>query len=144
MTDDRGKTARSLFISDHLWEAFSSMAVEMGSDREALINQALYTFARLNGFLLAADLQKLVPRSALTDSGRDRARQYFEVTHYAGPAPVPLEAYVAEMNGLAGSRGYIDHDRLRQGEQLGRMRDQPLEPAQLVIEFRPGRRVAVR
>ena len=72
MTDDRGKTARSLFISDHLWEAFSSMAVEMGSDREALINQALYTFARLNGFLLPADLQKLVPRSALTDSGRLR------------------------------------------------------------------------
>src|SRR2546428_13153818 len=72
MTDDRGKTARTLLISDHLWEAFSSMAVEMGNDREALINQALYTFARLNGFLLAADLQKLVPRSALTDSGRLR------------------------------------------------------------------------
>src|SRR2546428_12930447 len=72
MTDDRGKTARTLLISDHLWEAFSSMAVEMGNDREALINQALYTFARLTGFRLAADLQSLVPRSAVTDSGRLR------------------------------------------------------------------------
>jgi hypothetical protein len=72
MTDERAKTSRTLLIADHLWEAFSSMAAEMGSDREALIHQALYTFARLNGFLLAADLQKLVPRSALTDSGRLR------------------------------------------------------------------------
>ena len=72
MTDDRAKTPRTLLIADHLWETLSSMAAEMGSDREALINQALYTFARLNGFLLPADLQKLVPRSALTDSGRLR------------------------------------------------------------------------
>src|SRR5438552_147635 len=54
-------------------------------------------------------------RYSLTDAGRDRARQYFEVNQYAGPAPVPLEAYVAEMRALAGSRGYIDHDRLREG-----------------------------
>ena len=54
-------------------------------------------------------------RYALTDAGRDRACQYFEVNQYAGPAPVPLDAYVAEMNALASSRGYIDHDRLRHG-----------------------------
>ena len=59
MTDDRAKTPRTLHVADHLWEAFSTMAVEMGSDRDALINQALYTFARLNGFLVAADLAKL-------------------------------------------------------------------------------------
>src|SRR5205807_5011397 len=59
MTDDRAKTPRTLMIADHLWEAFSTMAVEMGGDRDALINQALYTFARLNGFLVPADLQRL-------------------------------------------------------------------------------------
>src|SRR5258708_32098505 len=59
MTDDRAKTSRALIVADHLWEAFSTMAVEMGSERDALINQALYTFARLNGFLLPADLKKL-------------------------------------------------------------------------------------
>ena len=74
MSDDRLKTPRTLLIADHLWEAFSSMAEEMGSDRDALLNQALYTFARLNGFLVPADLAKLgiVPRTALTDSGRLR------------------------------------------------------------------------
>jgi FHA domain-containing protein len=74
MSNDRAKTPRTFLIADHIWDAFSTMAVEMGSERDALINQALYTFARLNGFLLAADLQNLgvVPKTALTDSGRLR------------------------------------------------------------------------
>jgi hypothetical protein len=54
-------------------------------------------------------------RYALTDAGRDRARQYLDINSYAGPAPVPLAAYVAEMNALGASRGYIDQERLRQG-----------------------------
>jgi hypothetical protein len=82
MSDDRVKTPRTLLISDHLWEAFATMAEEMGSDRDALLNQALYTFARLNGFLVPADLAKLgvVPRAALTDSGRLRIAPAPEVT----------------------------------------------------------------
>ncbi len=51
MTDDRAKSHRTLLVADHLWETFAGMAVEMGADRDALINQALYTFARLNGFI---------------------------------------------------------------------------------------------
>jgi FHA domain len=61
MTDDRRKNPRTLLVADHLWEAFSLMAVEMGSDREALVNQALYTFARLNGFLLPGDSKQPQP-----------------------------------------------------------------------------------
>ena len=82
MSDDRAKTPRTLLIADHLWEIFSAMAVEMGSERDALVNQALYTFARLNGFLVASDLKALgvmLPQSALTDSGRLRI----------APPPVP-------------------------------------------------------
>jgi hypothetical protein len=54
-------------------------------------------------------------RYALTDLGRDRARQYLEVNQYTGAAPVPLAAYVEAMRGLAAARGYIDRERLRQG-----------------------------
>ena len=54
-------------------------------------------------------------RYALTDVGRDRARQYFEMNQYVGPAPVPLASYVAEMRALQGRRGYIDRERLRAG-----------------------------
>lgn len=68
MSDDRAKTPRTLLIPDHLWDALGAMAAEMGSDREALVNQALHTFARLNGFLLPADLARL---AALLRSGGD-------------------------------------------------------------------------
>jgi hypothetical protein len=54
-------------------------------------------------------------RYALTDLGRDRARQYLEINQYTGAAPVPLEAYIAAMKALAASRGYVDRDRLREG-----------------------------
>jgi hypothetical protein len=54
-------------------------------------------------------------RYALTDLGRDRAREYLEINQYTGPAPVPLAVYVARMNLLAASRGYIDRARLRDG-----------------------------
>lgn len=46
------KTPRQIPIADHLWEAFDRMAEEMGSDREALVNQAMHVFARLHGFVV--------------------------------------------------------------------------------------------
>ena len=54
-------------------------------------------------------------RYALTDLGRDRARQYFEVSHYTGAAPVPLADYTAYMRSLIANRGYIDRERLKSG-----------------------------
>jgi hypothetical protein len=51
-------------------------------------------------------------RYALTDLGRDRARQYLDANQYVGPAPVPLESYVREMKAIAAARGYIDRTRL--------------------------------
>jgi len=54
-------------------------------------------------------------RYALTDVGRDRARQYLDANQYVGPAPVPLEAYVEHILAIRAARGYIDRDRLRAG-----------------------------
>jgi len=54
-------------------------------------------------------------RYALTDMGRDRARQYMEINQYVGPTPVPLADYVAEIRALQSRRGYIDRERLRSG-----------------------------
>ncbi len=54
-------------------------------------------------------------RYALTDSGRDRARQYMEVSHYVGAAPVSLARYVAYMTALQAARGFMDKERLRNG-----------------------------
>ncbi|HEY6909448.1 MAG TPA: FHA domain-containing protein [Myxococcales bacterium] len=68
MSDDRAKTPRTLLVPDDLWDALGAMAAEMRSDREALVNQALHAFVRLNGFLLPADVARL---AALLRSGGD-------------------------------------------------------------------------
>jgi hypothetical protein len=54
-------------------------------------------------------------RYALTDLGRDRARQYLDMNAYVGPVPVPLSAYVAAMHSLSATRGYVDRQRLQEG-----------------------------
>jgi hypothetical protein len=46
------KSVREVPIADHLWEVLERMAEEMGTGRDALVNQALHVFARLNGFLV--------------------------------------------------------------------------------------------
>jgi hypothetical protein len=66
-------------------------------------------------------------RYALSDAGRDRAQQYFAISRYVGPAPVPLPAYVAAMKALQASRGYLDRDRLRHGFSHLVVRDEMLE-----------------
>jgi hypothetical protein len=54
-------------------------------------------------------------RYALTDAGFERARQYLDINQYAGPAPVPLSSYVAQIRELAETRGFMDRERLRSG-----------------------------
>jgi hypothetical protein len=54
-------------------------------------------------------------RYALSELGRDRARQFLAGCQYAGPAPVPLAAYRTYMHVLRSARVDIDRDRLRRG-----------------------------
>ncbi|HUR33705.1 MAG TPA: hypothetical protein VM032_07905 [Vicinamibacterales bacterium] len=54
-------------------------------------------------------------RYALTDLGRDRARQFFDANQYVGPAPVPLDTYIGHVRTMMAARGYVDRDRLREG-----------------------------
>jgi hypothetical protein len=56
------RSPRQVAIADHLWDAFARMAEEMGSDRDALVNQAMHVFARLNGYV--------VPGSAAAEPAR--------------------------------------------------------------------------
>ncbi len=54
-------------------------------------------------------------RYALTDLGRERARQFLGLNQYVGPAPVSLDAYAGQIHVQAASRSVIDRDRLRNG-----------------------------
>ncbi len=101
MTDDRSKTPRTLLIADHLWDAFANMAMEMGGDRDALMNQALYTFARLNGFLVPSDLQRMsAPPPPSKESSRPR------------PAPPGPPTLMAVSEDRHGSRSHGNPDRV--------------------------------
>jgi hypothetical protein len=53
MEPNPSRPARKVAIADHIWNAFEQMSESMGSDRDGLINQAMFMFARLNGFLEA-------------------------------------------------------------------------------------------
>jgi hypothetical protein len=53
-------------------------------------------------------------RYALTDLGRDRARQFLDVNGYVGPAAVPLSQYVAYMRS-ARRREWVDREAMAEG-----------------------------
>jgi hypothetical protein len=54
-------------------------------------------------------------RYALTDLGRERATQFFELSRYVGPAPVPLAHYNANVRACMAAKPYLNRDRLAQG-----------------------------
>ncbi len=66
-------------------------------------------------------------RYALTDSGRERARQYLDVNQYVGPAPVPFDTYVSHVLAWKAARHYIDRERMRTGFTDLIVEDQVLE-----------------
>ncbi len=54
-------------------------------------------------------------RYALTDLGRDRANQFFDLSRYVGPAPVPLSQYNAYVRACMAAKPYLNKDRLSRG-----------------------------
>jgi hypothetical protein len=54
-------------------------------------------------------------RYALTDLGRDRANQFFDLSRYVGPAPVPLAQYNAYVRACMAAKPYLNRDRLETG-----------------------------
>jgi hypothetical protein len=54
-------------------------------------------------------------RYVLTDLGRDRASQFFDISRYVGPAPVPLNQYNAYVRACMEARPYLDRTTLSTG-----------------------------
>jgi hypothetical protein len=54
-------------------------------------------------------------RYALTDLGRARAHQFFDLSRYVGPAPVPLAQYNAYVRACMAAKPYLSKDRLATG-----------------------------
>lgn len=45
------RTRRELEVADHLWDCLTRIAEDSGTDRHAVVNQAIYEFARRFNFL---------------------------------------------------------------------------------------------
>src|SRR3954468_8377382 len=73
MEQNPARPARKVAIADSLWDAFEEMANQMGSDRDALINQAMFMFARLNGFMDSAGAPGSAGASGSNGAGSARA-----------------------------------------------------------------------
>jgi hypothetical protein len=70
MMEQSSRPARKVAIADHIWDAFEQMSSAMGTDRDGLINQAMFMFARLNGFLEASGREANgAPRSRTMSPG---------------------------------------------------------------------------
>jgi len=54
MTALPSRSPRTIQIADHLWESLESLAADMGLERDALVNQALFALARQHGYPIAA------------------------------------------------------------------------------------------
>lgn len=69
MTDRNTYSPRKVAIPDHLWELFEDMALKMGTDRDGLVCQAMFVFARLNGFIDPPGVHQTLPGQSLSPGG---------------------------------------------------------------------------
>jgi hypothetical protein len=68
MTDRNAYFARKVTIPDHLWQLFEEMAAKMGTERDGLVCQAMFVFARLNGFIDAPGIHQTVSGPSMSSS----------------------------------------------------------------------------
>lgn len=94
------RSIRQIPVADHLWDVYGRMAEEMGSDRDALVNEAMHAYARLHGYVVpgtaAADgAEPVTPatrdRRAVTERVLETAER-LERDIAARPPPVPAAA----------------------------------------------------
>ena len=63
------RTRREVEIADHLWDCLTRIAEDCGTDRNAVVNQALYEFARRMNFLTPRAEEVPAPRPSVGPAG---------------------------------------------------------------------------
>lgn len=113
------KTIRPIPIADHLWEALERMAAEMGTEPEAVINQAIHAWGRQHGYVLPGGAEPSAaaqPQPAFDPARREAAQRVLETAaaledDIAGTERTPTGAALAMEPGtlyLVGERGEIE------------------------------------
>ncbi len=98
------RTRRELDVADHLWDCLTRIAEDCGTDRHAVVNQAIYEFARRFNFLtpMAKEVPPLEPQvgpgraAAPAPVERPAQKQAAPVAPRTSPAPVNAKPAPAE------------------------------------------------
>ncbi|MBI2373321.1 MAG: FHA domain-containing protein [Deltaproteobacteria bacterium] len=77
------RTPRQLEIADHLWDCLTRIAEDCGTDRNAVVNQAVYEFARRFNFLTPMAKEVPMPDDPISPAKAGPA------SAVPGPAPGP-------------------------------------------------------
>jgi hypothetical protein len=96
------RSRRELDIADHLWDCLTRIAEDCGTDRHAVVNQAIYEFARRFNFLTPMAKEVPLPDEIIGPgkaAGGGRA---------AVEAPPPIAAKAKPMPGGNGSPATAD------------------------------------
>jgi hypothetical protein len=113
--------------SDTLAQLLLKTLVAGEASGTSLADRLRLPYSVLDSLIQHARVEKLVEvrgtsgagsagyRYILTDLGRDRAGQFFDISRYVGAAPVPLAQYNAYVRACMAARPYIDKDKLSTG-----------------------------
>jgi len=132
MDPNSQRPARKVGIADHIWDTFEEMAQAMGSDRDALINQAMFMFARLNGFLETGNAARVSGSAAVAAGGAVAPRMAAAAQKQGGAPPV-----LAPVNGRREEASAPPpRPRLVEEKPAAKLEDDPVrrEVAERVLE----------
>jgi FHA domain-containing protein len=108
------KTVRQIAVPDRLWEPLGRLAAALGTDREALVLQALHALLRFHGALAdePGETAPEAPREAVTrrvlDTARDLERA---IAPSAAGGPEAAEPTTLWLHGERGPLARVDGER---------------------------------
>lgn len=106
------KLKKTVGVAEHLWQAVEQMAAEMGIDQDAVVSQALFAFARLNGYVVpgrAAEAAAVAPAKAAAPASSARP---------TGLKAPPVEDEPLESEEAVGSGEFLGSDIRQAAEGL--------------------------
>lgn len=105
MSDQLSRSPRTVTVADHLWDTYALMSAEMGVDRDGLVNQALFAFARGHGYLIPGSTRASMPPpsaspvveapAAFTPAPAPAVSAAFQSLPSIPPVPAPAPAVAA-------------------------------------------------
>jgi hypothetical protein len=87
-------SSRTLQVADRLWAAIELMSSEMQIPPEALVNQALFSWAKMNGYLEASPVEDVTPMEPAMSELPRRPQREVVLVHKGKEIAVKVERFL--------------------------------------------------